>query len=83
MQYTGLWHEVYRYEHVDQFGGDCVNATYVLDNNNDVNVTNEMVLRGVKFQINGNASLAPNANGDGKLLVRFPSICEILRFSFK
>ncbi|XP_077301283.1 apolipoprotein D-like [Arctopsyche grandis] len=73
-KYTGLWREIYRYEHVDQRGGDCVNASYVLDVLNDVNVTNAMVIRGVRYQINGNASLAPSSNGDGKLLVKFPTI---------
>lgn len=71
-QYTGKWFEIYRYEHTNQLGGDCATANYVLVNGT-VNVTNEMVIGPLMTRIRGTVAPAPDANGEGKLLVNFPT----------
>ncbi|XP_077301152.1 apolipoprotein D-like [Arctopsyche grandis] len=70
--YTGLWYEIYRYEQIQQVGGDCVTATYTLEDG-IVKVLNRMVLLGTAIQISGTAEVDPEADGGGKLIVKFPT----------
>ncbi|XP_077300023.1 apolipoprotein D-like [Arctopsyche grandis] len=72
-RYTGKWNELYRYEQIFQVDGDCVTANYTLLSNGTVTVLNQMVVGPTRFQISGSVAVAPDANGEGKLIVSFPT----------
>ncbi|XP_061721996.1 uncharacterized protein LOC133528577 [Cydia pomonella] len=71
-RYMGLWHEIESYPSVFQTGS-CNNARYTLDEElGIVDVFNTQVIDQVLDTIRGNATIAEDADGTGKLVVTFP-----------
>lgn len=81
-QYTGLWYEIYKYDHAYQGNGECSTATYTLKEDGSVLVDNKMVVRGTQFTILGEAKKAPDSGHPGKLWVTFPTFSKFLCFYF-
>ncbi|XP_063387670.1 uncharacterized protein LOC134673601 [Cydia fagiglandana] len=71
-RYMGLWHEIESYPSVFQTG-TCNNARYTLDEElGIVDVFNTQVTGQALDTIRGNATIAADAGGTGKLVVTFP-----------
>ncbi|XP_047994051.1 uncharacterized protein LOC125232436 [Leguminivora glycinivorella] len=71
-KYMGLWHEIESYPSAFQTG-TCNNARYTLDAAlGVVDVFNTQVIDQSLDTIRGNATIAEDADGTGKLVVTFP-----------
>lgn len=72
--YTGLWYEIKRYEEINQFDMDCVQARYTEFGGLGVNATNSGHLQnGTRFELSGFASPSEEGvrTGAGFLQVQF------------
>uniref|UniRef100_A0AAR5PWC5 Apolipoprotein D n=1 Tax=Dendroctonus ponderosae TaxID=77166 RepID=A0AAR5PWC5_DENPD len=76
-QYMGKWYELERYFAVFEFGGECVTATYTLNENETITVMNTQTSAITRMQasINGEAKFDGPTN-EAKLSVAFSLLPE-------